>query len=299
MYPHWNHSNVFSWMTWQEVRDQARLDTPLVLPVGSTEQHGPHLPLCTDWVVPTELVRRAGERRPLVVGPTVTFGYRSRPGSGGGQHFPGTVSLRATTFMAVVEDVLAEIVRAGFRRLVLYNWHFENVGFVYEAACLVSERHPEVKIVVVEYALPKLTDEEAALLWPTGFPGLDLEHAAVIETSLWLHLDPSAVRLDRLVADGPERHPPYDILPIDPSMTTTSGSLSSPLGSDAAKGALLAERVVEHLVGILDAEFPTPSGLPGAGPAATTPAATPPTAGGAPVAPVGVAPLPELTGSTP
>src|SRR4030088_272065 len=185
----WIRGNVYPFMTWEEVRDEAALDSPIVIPVGSTEQHGPHLPLSTDWVLPTEMLRRSAEVRPLVVGPTVTFGYRSRPGSGGGQHFPGTVSLRATTFMAVVEDVLSELVRGGFRNLVLYNWHFENVGFVYEAACLVSERHPDVKLVVVEDALPTLAAEEMDRLWPDGFPGLALEHAAVIETSLWMYFE--------------------------------------------------------------------------------------------------------------
>jgi creatinine amidohydrolase len=259
VHPSWMRGKVYPWMTWEEVRDAATSGLPIVVPVGSTEQHGPQLPVCTDWVLPTEMARRAGEIRDLVVGPVVTFGYRSRPGSGGGQHFPGTVSLRATTFMAVVEDVLEELVRAGFACLVLYNWHFENVGFVYEAACLVSERHPDIKIVVIEDALPALSAEEAALLWPDGFPGLALEHAAVIETSLWLDLEPSAVRLDRMRADRPDRHPPYDVLPIDLSMTTASGSLSSPLGSSAAKGELLARRIVAHLVGILDAELGRPA----------------------------------------
>ena len=249
-------SNVYPWMTWEDVQDGAALGLPIVVAVGSTEQHGPHLPLCTDWVLPTEIARRAKDIRPFVVGPPVSFGYRSRPASGGGQHFAGTVSLRATTFMAVVEDVLNELVRAGFRSLVLYNWHFENVGFVYEAACLVSEIHPDVKIVVVEDPFPALTTEEKNLLWPDGFPGFALEHAAVIETSLWLYFEPRAVRLERMRPDAPDRHPPYDILPIDTTMSTISGSLSSPLGASAEKGELIARRCVEHLVGILDTEFP-------------------------------------------
>src|SRR4051812_14237803 len=65
-----------------------------------------------------------------------------------GQHFPGTVSLRATTFMDVLEDVL-KLKRTGFRNIALYNWHFENAGFVYEPAYLVSEQKPELKIVVI------------------------------------------------------------------------------------------------------------------------------------------------------
>ena len=261
MYATWTEGNVYPWMTWEEIRDAAAGACPVVVPVGSTEQHGRHLPVCTDWVLPTEVARRANEARPVVVGPTVPFGYRSRPGSGGGQHFPGTVSLRATTFMALVEDVLSELVRGGFRQIVLYNWHFENVGFVYEAACLVSERLPAAKIVVVEDAMLPFSETESAYFWPDGFPGLALEHAAVIETSLWMYLDPTAVRTDRIGPDGPRRHPPYDVLPIDPTMTTASGSLSSPLGSSDAKGEMLVRRTVDHLVAVLDAEFPLPSSV--------------------------------------
>jgi creatinine amidohydrolase len=254
----WIDGPVYPWMTWQEIGAEAAAGSTVVVAVGSTEQHGPHLPVCTDWVVPTEILHLAARERHFVVGPTIAFGYRSRPGSGGGQHFPGTVSLRATTLMAVIEDVLSELVRAGFGKIVLYNWHFENVGFVYEPAALVSERHPEIKIVVMEDALPALTEEEQAELWPDGFPGLALEHAAVIETSLWLHFEPRAVRLDRMVPDAPDRHPPYDVLPIDRTMTTASGSLSSPLGADAAKGELLARRTIGHLIDVLDREFPSP-----------------------------------------
>jgi creatinine amidohydrolase len=266
----WIDPPIYQWMTWTEVEAEVALDSPIVVPVGSTEQHGPHLPLCTDWVLPTEVARLAGLERHLVVGPTIPLGYRSRPGSGGGQHFPGTVSLRATTFMAVIEDVLSELARAGFQKIVLYNWHFENSGFVYEPAALVSERHPDLKIVVVEDALPSLTDEEQSELWPNGFPGLALEHAAVIETSLWMHFQPRAVHADRMVADAPDRHPPYDILPIDRTLTTASGSLSSPLGADAAKGEMLARRTAGHLIDILDREFPAP--LPASGTPAHMPA---------------------------
>jgi creatinine amidohydrolase len=262
----WIDAPVFQWMTWQEIGAEAAAGSTIAVAIGATEQHGPHLPVCTDWVIPTEILRQATRHRHFLVGPTISFGYRSRPGSGGGQHFPGTVSLRATTLMAVIEDVLSELVRAGFRKIVVYNWHFENVGFVYEPAALVSERHPDVKIVVVEDALPPLTPDEQAELWPDGFPGLALEHAALIETSLWLHLESRAVDLDRMVADGPERHPPYDILPIDLTLTTASGSLASPLGADAAKGEMLTRRTIGHFIDILDREFPStvsafPAGL--------------------------------------
>ena len=150
---------VYQDMTWEEISAAARSDTPIVIPIGATEQHGRHLPVCTDWVLPERVIREASLVRDLVVGPFLPFGYRSRPGSGGGQHFPGTVSLRATTFMSVLEDVLSELKRSGFRHIVLYNWHYENTGFIYEPAYLVSEQNPELKIVVIEDVFPEFTPE--------------------------------------------------------------------------------------------------------------------------------------------
>jgi creatinine amidohydrolase len=247
---------VYRHMTWEEIADAAGADKPIVIPVGATEQHGRHLPVCTDWVLPEQIISEASRVRDLIVGPFIPFGYRSRPGSGGGQHFPGTVSLRATTFMSVLEDVLSELKRTGFRNIALYNWHFENAGFIYEPAYLVSEQNPELKIVVIEDVFPEFTAERRQAIWPDEFPGLALEHAAVIETSLWMHFDPPAVRADRMAPDAPERVVNHDVVPIDTRMSTSSGSLSSPVGASPEKGRLLTGWLVERLIGVVDEEFP-------------------------------------------
>ncbi len=246
---------VYQNMTWEEISAAAKADMPVVIPIGATEQHGRHLPVCTDWVLPDRVIREASRRCDLIVGPFLPFGYRSRPGSGGGQHFPGTLSLRATTFMSVIEDVLSELKRGGFRHIVLYNWHFENANFIYEPAFLVSEQNPELKIVVIEDVFPEFTEERRQAIWPDGFPGLALEHAAVIETSLWMYHDPTAVRTDRMAPDAPERVVNHDVMPIDTRMSTASGSLSSPMGASAEVGKLLTEWLVERLVAIVDDEF--------------------------------------------
>ena len=246
----------YEWMTWPEIAAAAAADATVVIAVGSTEQHGPHLPVSADWVVPQALLRLAAAKRPFIVGPPVRLGYRSRPASGGGQQFPGTLSLRATTFIAVLEDLLEELIRTGFRRIVLYSWHFENANFVYEPAYLVSGRFPQVKIVVVENGMPEFARADLDVLFPDGFPGLALEHAALIETSLFEYLRPATVRMDRIVDDAPARNVPWDVLPIDPTMSTRTGVLASATQASVAKGELLTERIVEHIVTILDHEFP-------------------------------------------
>jgi creatinine amidohydrolase len=253
-------SSLYRDMTWDEIAAAARADIPIAIPIGSTEQHGHHLPVCTDWVIPERILQEASRQCDLIVGPFIPFGYRSRPGSGGGQHFPGTISLRATTFISLLEDVLNEIKRCGFRNIVLYNWHYENSGFIYEPAYLVAEQNPELKIVVIEDANPDFTADRQKMIWPEGFPGLALEHAAVIETSLMMYHEPSAVRQDRIVPDAPQRVVNHDVLPIDTRMSTASGVLSSPLAASTKKGRLLTEWMVERLIRILAEEFADRSG---------------------------------------
>ena len=164
-------TRLYREMTWPEIAEAARTDIPVAIPIGSTEQHGHHLPVCTDWLIPEKLLEAASRRCDLVVGQFVPFGYRSRPGSGGGQHIPGTLSLRATTYIALLEDILGELKRAGFRNIVLYNWHYENSGFIYEPAFLISEKHPELKILVIEDANPDFTPDRRAGHLARRLPG--------------------------------------------------------------------------------------------------------------------------------
>src|SRR5689334_20970217 len=89
-------------MTWEEVDAAVARGAGIILVAAATEQHGPHLPLGTDSIIGTELALEVARGLDLVVAPTLTYGYRSRPLSGGGQRFPGTTSVRATTLIAVV-----------------------------------------------------------------------------------------------------------------------------------------------------------------------------------------------------
>src|SRR5690348_3980586 len=89
--------------TWPEVAYAADRHVPVVLAVGACEQHGPHLPLATDSILPVAIAERASTQVPLAIAPPVTYGAFSRALSGGGESFPGTVSLRATTLLAMLK----------------------------------------------------------------------------------------------------------------------------------------------------------------------------------------------------
>src|SRR3954463_5649868 len=245
-------------MTWQEVEAAIGRDAGVVLPVGSTEQHGYHLPLSTDAVLPTELALAIAEPLDLLVAPAVSYGYRSRPLSGGGQGFVGTTSLRATTLMALVEDVLRELIRQGFGRLVVLNWHMENQNFVYEAACLALEYYPgtSARILVAELPFEDLSARTMEMLFPDGFPGWDVEHASILETSLMLHLRPELVLFDRAVDDEAGRHPFYDVVPVPDEFVPRSGTLWKATQASAEKGERAWAEIVAGLDAAVAADLP-------------------------------------------
>src|SRR5947209_5981209 len=147
-------------MTWTEVADAARDNLPVVLAVGSTEQHGPHLPLGTDCYLPQGIALEVAKRLPLLVAPPIRYGAKSRALSGGGEGFPGTLSLRGATLLAELHDVLDALARSGFKRIVLQNWHYENAGYLWEAADLAVSDHPDVRILILESPMPTFSQEE-------------------------------------------------------------------------------------------------------------------------------------------
>jgi creatinine amidohydrolase len=240
---------AYAELTWPEIKDAANDGAAVVIPVGSTEQHGYHLPVCTDVTLPYELALALAQRLDLLVAPPITYGYRSRPLSGGGQGFPGTISVAATTLIETVRDVLIELHRGGFRRAVLLNWHFENENFVYEAAWLAAEatRPDPISVMVIEKPFVDLGAEVMELLFGDEFPGWDVEHAAIMETSLMLHLRPDLVLFDRAVDDAARRHPFYDVVPIPDDFVPASGTLWKATQASAPKGARAWQQIVDVL----------------------------------------------------
>ena len=166
----------------------------VIVPTGSTEQHGPHGPLLTDVLVPVEVARRVAPRAGAAVAPSINYGL-SYPHAG----FTGVVHLRIATFMALVEDVAVGLATMGFRRIVFLNGHYDNTLAIAYACANAAPRLPDgVRAYPINYWDGMTADEAAEYFGPAA--GL---HANRAETSAVMAIDPALVDIDRANAEMP------------------------------------------------------------------------------------------------
>ena len=155
--------------------------------------------------------------------------------------------------------MVKEFARHGVRKVCLVNGHFENSWFIIEAIDLALRELrwdgiTDLKVIVLSYW--DFVDPEAiAKLYPNGFPGWDIEHGGVLETSLMLAPYPNLVQLERAIDVEPAKFPPYDVYPVKPEWTPCSGTLSSPKEASVEKGHILLEVCTKGIIGALRAEF--------------------------------------------
>ncbi len=233
---------------WRELnRDQLGAllpDALVVLPIGATEQHGPHLATGTDALLAETAAQRAAalaadaSARPLVLAPTIPVGASDH-------HLPfgGTLSLRPETLLAVLLDLARSVADGGGRRLVLVNGHGGNRGICSAAAAAASVRS-SIAVAYVDY-----WDAAAdADLGETALPG----HAGGFETSLVLATAPD------WVAARDER----DVVPQIPAVAgmeihrqaswhEQNGYTDQPAHASAEKGGAWLEHLVSVLAGRL------------------------------------------------
>lgn len=252
-------STLIADLTWYDFAARVKADPIVFLPVGSVEQHGPHLPLATDTLLPLAVAQQVAARVGGLVAPPVAYGYKSQPKSGGGNHFPGTLSLDAGVLIGLVRNIVNELVRHGVRRIVLFDGHMENQWFLVEAADLALRDQAmlgrtDVRIVKLGYweFITKATEKA---LFPDGFPSWELEHAAVMETSVMLHIRPDLVRAELIPDDPAANFPPYDIYPFDTRPIPPTGVLSSAKAASAEKGEAVLAQVVPDIADALIKAF--------------------------------------------
>lgn len=255
-----NDSVLMAEMTWPEYLEKIKRGAVCFLPVGALEQHGYHLCLNVDTLLPTAVCAKVAKAVDGVVAPCVQYGYKSQQRSGGGNYFPGTISLDSANLVGTIRDILREIIRHGARKIVLVSGHYENNMFMLEGIDLAlrdarAEGVDDVRILMLSY-WDYLNDPEVIdTLYPDGLPGWDVEHAGLFETSLMLALYPQFVALDRAEKHSPAKFPPYDVFPPHKEWTPAPGTLSAPQGSTAEKGELILQVCTAGIIAVVNQEF--------------------------------------------
>lgn len=241
-------------LTWPDVK--ARIDSGqvIVVPIGAiAKEHGPHLPMKTDWLLATELARRVAEVLPVLIAPVVPFGYYPAF-----RHYPGSQHLRPETFSALVHDLLSGLIAQGASRIALINTGIPTQAILHTVVRELYEA-TGVRVAVADIAR---MGAAAAHLMEHDVDG----HADEEETSMILSIAPELVRLDRARRDdGNMREAPDTVFfrpqifrddpegDIDHSET---GARGDPTLATVEKGEAALQAMTDDLVQGLRALYP-------------------------------------------
>jgi creatinine amidohydrolase len=237
-----------SYLTWTQVSQLPdKANTVIVLPAGSTEQHGPHLPCAVDTIIAAGVVGHALARLPAEV-PAYALAPITYGKSDEHLHFPGTVTLDGTTLLETITQIGESVYRMGFRKLLIVNGHGGQPQVMEMAARELRLRHGDYTVLphftwrVPHVAGQYMSDREKRLSM----------HAGHAETAILMALAPHTVHMQHAVASYPPEFP-SKVLSSDgrPACAWTardfgpSGVIGDPLPATPEQGRAILESLAE------------------------------------------------------
>lgn len=257
-------SNNMADLAYPDIQAYLKECDMVLVPMASTEQHGPHLPLCTDTVTAIEVASRVAKINNMLHTPALWTGYSPQHMAGPGEG-RGTITIRSSTLQALMYDVARSLIHHGFNKILFINGHGSNVKVVdpvlrkirYDTGAMVGFCIPYMERYtgLLEGLMENPKDET---------PGW---HASELETSQMLAHNPDIVRMDRAVKTltnipkwlpssfGKKDGAPdiqfegysYFQFPMDHHEFTDSGVIGNPERATAAKGQEAFRRYAEHV----------------------------------------------------
>jgi creatinine amidohydrolase len=227
-----------------QLRDAAKRDAIVILPIGSIEQHGPHLPVEVDSQLGEQVALRTARRLDAHGTPTLVLPMLWTGVSEHHMSFGGTITLDLPTFCAVVEGIVKSLVRHGFRRVVLLNGHGGNENAL---RCLADELTPKYRIPIVEFTYWYAAAEPIAAILETQ---KGLQHACEAETAMMMAVRPELVAEARIPLAKANRTPDVSDLVGGGvyrwraiGAMSSSGVVGNPEAASVAKGQRLFDAV--------------------------------------------------------
>jgi creatinine amidohydrolase len=238
-------------LSWEQVKELLNETDIVLVPVGSLEQHGPHLPLGTDSIIASEVARKAAEKAKVAVTPVIPFGFSIEHMS-----FPGTISLEPETLLLIVKNISVSLVSHGFKKIVFINAHGGNTGILTTAIQLIKN---ETNIFVALVSVWDLAFSEFKKIRESR-PG-KINHAEEFETSLIKVINPSLIQVDRLkrISHFVEKNAITDLYEANSKIKVAwkiedyskIGILGEPTKASVEKGKRLLNSAIDNLTKFL------------------------------------------------
>lgn len=228
---------LWEWLTWEEIKALRTTGMDMaILPVGSTEQHGPHLSVNVDTVSATEIAHAVSAKTGVPVLPTLPYGAAW----GHTMQWPGTLSLSPGTVTAAVTEIGEWLLKAaGFSRLLILNGHFTNFAPLRAALETLRFRYPEMRVAIL--GLWDISPRVRAVYYDDASDW----HANAAETSLMMATAPRGVRPEKIVDDPDRTESLFFSYPVN--RTSRTGTTGIPSRGSAGQGETLFNWAVEDL----------------------------------------------------
>lgn len=237
--------SAFLWLdelSTKEADQAARAGSVVIFPVGSVEEHGEHLPLCSDSIQPEYVALEVAKKTGCLVAPPLRYGICNA-----GRNFPGTLSIEFDSLRRITQDILSELVRNGFNRIIVLSGHAGS-------SHMVALRLAAQKVVLQsgkaastgKTRIMVLSDFDFAfeLKEKLGFPEKD-GHAGAIETSRVMAIKPDLIKA-KGEASFPKM-PRFEVV-ADPERYFPKGVNGDPTAATESKGKKINEYVIEEIV---------------------------------------------------
>ncbi|MEM2981408.1 MAG: creatininase family protein [Thermoproteota archaeon] len=228
-------------LTSPDIKEAAEKKLVAILPVGSIEIHGPHMPTGTDSITIREIARMAAEKEPAIVLPTLYYAYVPE-----NRHFPGTISLSAKILLPMLEEICDEVARNGFKKILIVNGHGGNNSLlrVFLRESLHRKR---------DYAIYALIEPWSSLGETIGklCEGRTIGHACEVETSIGLYLFEKLIKMENVKDEaktGSTGLPTGVETPVDWQSYALQLYLGDPRLATSDKGRIIVEKLVDFLV---------------------------------------------------
>ncbi len=209
-------------LSWVEVGEYLKKRQDILLPFGSVEEHGYHLPMSTDGDIVKGVCEAISTKSGVLVAPIVWYGVSNIT-----KRYAGTTMVDPDTLRAYTRDILKSLKSSGFEMVYITSGHYSNS---HVDAIKAGTKESEIKTIFLDFS--KIDFSEILETKPF--------HACEAETSLMLHLHPDKVDMNRAVDEEVE-------IVDDELVPTKSGVFGSPNSATAEKGRLLFDRIVESL----------------------------------------------------